>query len=51
MYHPGETVLLEYQGWLKAFRVVRAYGVGDGSVEYVLTMCERGDGPEWIRPG
>ena len=51
MYRVGEILLLEFQGWLKAFQVVRVYPVGDGSVEYVLTMCEREDSPEWTRPG
>jgi hypothetical protein len=39
-YHIGEVVLMEWHGWLKAFRVVAAHTVSETEVEYRLAMLE-----------
>lgn len=49
LYQVGEIVLLEWQGWLKAFRVVEVYELDD-TVEYKLELVEA-DNPGWVRPG
>jgi hypothetical protein len=46
-YRVGEIVLMEYQGWLKAFRVVGAQIEGD-IIEYTLSMLELEN--QWKRP-
>jgi hypothetical protein len=52
-YRVGETVLMNYQGWLKAFRVVGAHEVLEGDVvhvEYQLQMLEMEGSSEWQKP-
>lgn len=48
-YRPGEIVLLQWHGWLKAFRVIGAQVFDDQTVEYRMEMVE--DKPEWTKPG
>lgn len=40
MYHVGEIVLLEWHGWLKAFRVVGVHQVDEEHVSYDLRMLD-----------
>jgi len=49
-YQVGEVVLMEHNGWLKAFRVVGAHQVGENEIQYDLTMLEMENGPQWVRP-
>lgn len=54
MYDVGEVVLMEWQGWLKAFKVVEVIAVDAaiGEYDYKLEMLdEHSDSPGWIRPG
>jgi hypothetical protein len=44
-YQIGEVVLMEWNGWLKAFRVV-----GAQQVQYQMAMLEMENGPQWSRP-
>lgn len=50
-YRVGEIVMMNYGGWLKAFRVVGMRTEGD-TVEYTLGMLELENGPQgrWKRP-
>lgn len=47
-YQVGEIVLMEWNGWLKAFRVVGAREIDDTHVEYQMAMIERD--AQWSRP-
>ena len=52
-YRVGEIVLMDYQGWLKAFRVVAVHSEMRGdveSVEYTLAMVEMENQPGWQKP-
>jgi len=52
-YRVGEIVLMDYQGWLKAFRVVKVDSHTEGvveSVEYTLAMVEMENQPGWTKP-
>lgn len=51
-YQIGEVVLLQWQGWLKAFRVVGARKVSDVEIEYQMTMlnAEEQSAPQWTKP-
>jgi hypothetical protein len=48
-YRVGEIVMLEFRGWLKAFRVVGAHLEGE-TIEYQLEMVEQAGGPAWKQP-
>jgi hypothetical protein len=53
LYRTGEIVLMNYHGWLKAFRVVAVHSVMQGDVEsteYQLQMLEMENQPGWQRP-
>jgi hypothetical protein len=52
-YRVGETVLMNYHGWLKAFKVVGAHQVLENdvvTVEYQLQMLEFEGSPQWQKP-
>ena len=50
-YRVGEIVLMDYQGWLKAFRVVKVQrDEGERAVEYTLAMVEMENQPGWTKP-
>jgi hypothetical protein len=48
MYAVGEVVLMEWHGWLRAFRIVE---VDEERNEYTMQMVELGGTPGWTRPG
>ena len=48
-YQVGEVLLMEHNGWLKAFRVVAARQVDEEYVQYDLRMLENDS--QWKRPG
>ena len=47
-YQVGEVLLMEYNGWLKAFKVVGARQVSESEIEYQLSMLELEQ--QWKRP-
>jgi hypothetical protein len=49
-YRIGETVLMDYNGWLKAFRVVGIERDGP-YITYTMSMLELEGGPRWVKPG
>jgi hypothetical protein len=50
-YSVGEVVLMEWQGWLKAFRVVEVLEGDSTNVEYRLELLDTDSSdPGWIRP-
>ena len=49
-YQVGEIVLMNWQGWLKAFRVVGVREIDDEHIEYQMAMLEmEHDRPAWTR--
>lgn len=46
----GETLLMNWNGWLTAFRVIGVRQVED-QIEYRLSMLETDNGPQWTKPG
>jgi hypothetical protein len=52
-YRIGETVLMNYHGWLRAFRVVGVHSqiLGDMEhIEYQLQMLGMENSPGWQKP-
>jgi hypothetical protein len=49
-YQIGEVVLMEHQGWLRAFRVVGAHQDDDEHITYNLVPLQLEHGPQWIKP-
>ena len=51
-YRVGEVVLLEWHGWLKAFRVLEARMIDEEHIEYQMGMVEMEPGapPAWKKP-
>jgi hypothetical protein len=49
-YRVGEIVLMQWHGWLKAFRVVEARMVAEGQIEYTLAMLGMESSYQWQKP-
>jgi hypothetical protein len=50
-YQIGEVVLMNWHGWLKAFRVIAIREVTENEVVYEMAMVElEKDAPQWTRP-
>ena len=50
-YQIGEVVLMNWHGWLKAFRVTGINEVDENQVEYRMEMIPvEKDAPQWTRP-
>ena len=48
-YRVGEVVLMQWRGWLKAFRVARVHRDG-AEIEYTLALLGMENEPGWIKP-